>query len=248
MTKCLWPWQAARRHYWTKPFPVKVRLVSLKGSHCQGWLGRQSGFLQIFFFACHSCFIALWKEGRPTRSRSGAYIFGKLNERQKNPYQTSPQTKRKLYLWLTAWQAYLVASKNRFEGLTFYSPLACMLFTVTKNLREKLEGRAFCKYFEYEKHALSSRLVIPCWEQLRKPCSKSSLAAGAFRVNHSEVIQNASFTLYNMRQPCFGGQAERDELRLGWEAEGWCSITKNFLNASHRSLKRRSVLLGWEVI
>lgn len=92
MTKCLWPQQTAHSHYWTKTFAMKVKLLSPNSSHCQGWLGRQSGFLQIFF-ACHSCFIALWKEGRPTRSRSEFYLLRKLNERQKTP--TKPLHRQK---------------------------------------------------------------------------------------------------------------------------------------------------------
>lgn len=78
-------------------------------------------------------------------------------------------------------------------------------------------GRSFCKYVENEKHALSSHFVIPCWEQLRKPYCKSSLAAVAFRVNinHSEVIQNASCTLYNMRHSLFLKIS-----RMGWTETG----------------------------
>lgn len=145
------------------PFPVKARLVSLKGSHCQGWLGRQSCFLQIYIFLHVTTVLQLFEmKGGQLEQGQKAYDFRKLNEGEKTPHQTSPQTKRKLYLWLAASQTYLVASKNRFDSLTYYSPSACMLFTVTKSLWGKLEWRAFCKYVENEKHALSSHFMIPC--------------------------------------------------------------------------------------
>lgn len=44
----------AAQHYWRKLFPIKIKLISLFCSHCQGWLERQSGFLQPFFFFCMS--------------------------------------------------------------------------------------------------------------------------------------------------------------------------------------------------
>lgn len=76
----------AAQHYWRKLFPIKIKLISLFCSHCQGWLERQSGFLQpfFFFFACHSCFMPLWKERKATRSRSKSLTkLLKANERKK---------------------------------------------------------------------------------------------------------------------------------------------------------------------
>lgn len=196
MTKCLWHRQAAHGHYWTKPFPTKAKLVLLNSSHCQGCLERQSGFLQIFF-ACHSCFIALWKEKRPTRSRSEAYILRKLNERQKPPSNLSIDKKKPLLLTGSIMNLFGILTKWVSESkiLTYYSPLACMLFTITKKLWKKLEGRALCKYARIDEHTLSLHSVIPCWEQSRKPYCKSRLAGMAFRfnLNHSEVIQKGFF-------------------------------------------------------